>query len=70
MPIMDGIEFMEQYENMKGQFCCEIPIIVLSSSVNPKDTERLQKFGSVQYQYVKPLSENIVQQIMSKYFPA
>lgn len=68
MPVMDGIEFLEQYEKIESTFKKHIRIIILSSSMNPKDTERIKKFESVQRHYTKPLSEDIVNEIITQYF--
>jgi CheY-like chemotaxis protein len=69
MPVMDGFEFLEQYEKIKDRLTPTILIIVLSSSMNPKDTERIKEFRSVQHHYIKPLSETMVAEIMDQYFP-
>ena len=37
MPVMNGIEFLEAFENVKNKFSPQIPIYVVSSSADSRD---------------------------------
>ncbi|WP_026998212.1 response regulator [Flectobacillus major] len=63
MPIMDGWEFLEEYANIKGKFEKEIPIYVVSSSINPSDIEKANSFEEVFGFITKPLTFDNLKQI-------
>lgn len=39
MPIMDGFQFVEEFEKLKPSFREKIKIVMLSTSINPSDLE-------------------------------
>ncbi len=62
MPVMDGWEFLEEYSKIKEKFEREIPIYVVSSSINPSDIEKAHGFAEVHGFVTKPLTfENLKQ---------
>ena len=56
MPIMDGFSFLEAFKKLPLSHPEKIKIIILSSSVDPKDRARAKAFGVDQY-LTKPISE-------------
>ena len=63
MPIMNGIEFLEEYKQMnitKGS----TRIIVLSSSDNEADIEKVKNLGVFEY-VTKPLTEEKLKQLFT-----
>ena len=56
MPIMDGFDFMEAFNQLHLSERDHVRIIVVSSSENPSDIEKAKQFGINQY-LVKPLKE-------------
>lgn len=60
MPIMDGWEFLTEFEKIKDQFNKEIPVFMLTSSLNTSDESKAQTFESVKGYITKPCKgENI-----------
>jgi CheY-like chemotaxis protein len=68
MPVMDGFEFLEEYENLAPALNPEIRIVMLSSSGNPVDLERLKSFSREYKYYFKPLSSDIIKEVMADNF--
>src|SRR5688572_13677837 len=55
MPVMDGFEFLERYKDLNIPNKSSIIIVMLTTSTNPNDTERLNKTGVAGY-INKPLT--------------
>lgn len=56
MPIMDGFGFLDAFNKMEHPEKSKSKIIVLTSSHNSADMERVRKFGITKYM-TKPLQE-------------
>lgn len=56
MPEMNGIEFMESFNQINFNSNTDVKIVVLTSSENPKDKEKLLGLGVNGY-LLKPLTE-------------
>ncbi len=57
MPIMDGWQFLNEYEKIYPTLKKDVTIYILSSSNNPKDIEKAQDFEKVSGYLTKPISE-------------
>ncbi|MFN6945614.1 MAG: response regulator [Cytophagaceae bacterium] len=67
MPVMNGFEFLEQFN--KEKLCSNDPVIImLTTSTNEKDIDNLKNFSSVSGYINKPLTEDKIRQIVEKYF--
>lgn len=55
MPVMDGFEFLERYLGKEGKRENCAPVVMLSSSINPKDVTRAMDSGASLF-LDKPLS--------------
>ena len=66
MPIMDGWEFLEKFENELYANYPNIKIILLSSSVDPSDIEKSNQFPMVLEFMSKPLSKEILKIVAEK----
>lgn len=64
MPVMDGFEFLEAFNNLPLPGKEQVKIIVLSSSVHPKDIERARQLGAHRY-LRKPLEQKSLVEIMA-----
>lgn len=60
MPLMDGFQFLEEFEKLSNVIRKKCKIVMLTSSINPQDFSRSKKYDSVWLYLNKPLShENI-----------
>jgi CheY-like chemotaxis protein len=61
MPLMDGFQFLEEFEKLSNATKKKCKIIMLTSSINPQDFNRSKKYENVKLYLNKPLShESIV----------
>lgn len=67
MPIMDGWEFLIEFAKLDKKLQNRI-IILLSTSGNPDDATKSLKFECVSEFLCKPLTEDIIRNIIEKYF--
>ncbi|MBC7439034.1 MAG: response regulator [Flavobacterium sp.] len=66
MPIMDGWEFLEKFENELYANYPNIKIILLSSSIDPSDIKKSNQFPMVLEFMSKPLSKEILKIVAEK----
>lgn len=70
MPLMDGWEFLEEYEKLRVSFQKDIHILMLTSSISPEDIEK-SKTHELVFEFVtKPLSIEKLNDIKSSLMPA
>ncbi len=67
MPRMNGWEFLENYKHLNVTHK-QIIIVMLTTSANPADIERAQKIAEVNGFKVKPLTAEMLDEIMETYF--
>jgi len=61
MPLMDGFQFLDEFEKLGNPAKKKCAIIMLTSSINPQDFSRSKKYPNVKRYLNKPLShESIV----------
>ncbi len=68
MPRMNGWEFLEQYKKLLPQQRASNIIVMLSTSANPNDLRRAAENPFVMEYHDKPLSEESLATIVSKYW--
>lgn len=61
MPILDGFQFIEEFEKMDPELVSAIRIVMLTSSINPSDIERSKQYRSVAGFIHKPLTEEAME---------
>ena len=65
MPAMDGWEFIDTYKKIpKGQ----VVMVMLTTSLNPDDEEKAKSIAEISDYKNKPLSKQIVLEILKNYF--
>lgn len=67
MPLMDGWDFMREYSQMQLNGAGP-KVIMLTSSINPKDEERASTIKELSGFRSKPLSYNVLNEIYDLYF--
>ncbi len=67
MPIMDGWEFLIEYEKIFPTLKKDVTIFILSSSDNPKDMKRAKEFEKVSGYLTKPISEAELEKLINSF---
>jgi CheY-like chemotaxis protein len=68
MPYMDGFEFLDKYQQLDNERKVGITLMMLSTSVNPKDIEKSQHYPQ-QINFIdKPLTKEKITTIWVQYF--
>lgn len=57
MPVMNGLEFLAAFDEIKGQFFPAVPIYMVSSSSDTNDTSTVAKYDTVKGYLVKPVQQ-------------
>ncbi|WP_419214217.1 response regulator [Maribacter sp. X9] len=64
MPLIDGFQFLDTYRGIKHKVKKDIPIYMLSSSLNPNDELRAKSFPEVLDYHIKPVAFEALQQMI------
>lgn len=64
MPVMDGFEFLEAYENLNEQYKGAIVVVMLTSSLHTQDQARAQELNELSGYINKPLNRERMMQIL------
>lgn len=67
MPIMSGIDFVEEFEKLSSEIQDKYIIVAFTSSMNKKDMNRMRSFKSVRYLFDKPLSQEALAPLLKDY---
>jgi CheY-like chemotaxis protein len=68
MPGLNGIQFLEAYQRLPLAESREIVIVMLSTSLHPRDVERIQGFNLVADFVTKPLTDAKMRSILTAHF--
>lgn len=69
MPKMNGWEFLEAYKELKAGQKAKVLVVMLTTSINPSDKKRAEQFPDIIGFNSKPLTEQMISQILDRYFP-
>jgi CheY-like chemotaxis protein len=64
MPVMNGWDFLHQFENIQSSFKQVPSIYILSSTIDPEDYERAKSYALVKDFISKPLSKESLEKII------
>lgn len=64
MPLINGFEFVEQFETLPQEIQDNYVIFMLSSSNNENDLNRLRNYRSVKHLFNKPLTRKSLSQLI------
>jgi CheY-like chemotaxis protein len=70
MPGMNGWEFLEEYSKLDEELQQGIVVIMLTTSENAEDKKKAMKWGFTSDFKTKPLTKEMMEEIVNKYFPA
>ena len=68
MPKMNGWEFLEEYKHIDPKRKARITILMLTTSANPADIKRAAEMEDVTGYKTKPLSVDMLNEILQNYF--
>ncbi len=57
MPLMNGFQFLDEYEKLSEEFRKKIKIVMLTTSSNPSDLNKAAKNKNVSFVINKPLTK-------------
>ncbi len=66
MPIMNGFQFVEAFEELPDEVKTNYSIYVISSSINDRDLNRVNTYASVKQFLNKPLNSNTLCALLQK----
>ena len=69
MPKMNGWEFLEQYKHLGIAQKAKVLILILTTSANPDDIKRSKEIQEVTGFESKPLSKELLTEILQQHFP-
>jgi CheY-like chemotaxis protein len=65
MPLMDGFQFLDEFDKLGNTVRKKCNIFMLTSSINPQDNARSKKYSSVRQYLNKPLTLDVIQGLAS-----
>ncbi len=60
MPLMDGFQFLDEFEKFGSVVKKKCKIVMLTSSINPQDFNKAKKYHNVKLYLNKPLSQESI----------
>jgi CheY-like chemotaxis protein len=63
MPLMDGFQFLEEFNKLKDSTKEKCKIVMLTSSINPQDVSKSKKYDAVKKYLNKPLSQESLSEL-------
>lgn len=64
MPIMDGFQFMDEYDKIKSKLAKNITIFMVSSSVDPVDMDRAKNINAITDYLLKPIKSDDLKELV------
>ena len=68
MPAMDGWEFLDEYKQLKKEQQGKVIIIMLTTSLNPDDSIRAGKIPEISGFAIKPLTAELIDEVLKEHF--
>lgn len=67
MPVMNGIQFLEAYQQLPPAQQCAVVVVMLTTSVHPQDRQRTEELPVAEF-LSKPLTQQQVERVLNEYF--
>jgi CheY-like chemotaxis protein len=68
MPRMNGFEFLEEYRKQDEKLKSSVTVVILTTSLNPDDRTRAFQYNEIKEFLIKPLTVEIVNELIEKHF--
>lgn len=65
MPVMDGFEFLEAYEDLESKYKADIVVVMLTSSLHSSDKNKASNLKALEGYINKPLSKERMMEILN-----
>ena len=65
MPLMDGFQFLDEFDKLSEETKSKCSIVMLTSSINPQDVNKSKKYSYVKKYINKPLSQENIQKLFN-----
>ena len=66
MPVLDGFDFLNEFSDLSNNIINSISVVILTSSNNPNDKNKVELNSDVLHFLSKPLNEEKLQLIREK----
>lgn len=63
MPLMDGFQFLDEFEKLLDATKSKCKIVMLTSSINPQDVNKSREYAYVKKYINKPLSQENLEKL-------
>lgn len=63
MPLMDGFQFLDEFEKLSEETKKRCNVIMLTSSINPQDVNKSKKYSYVKKYINKPLTQENLEKL-------
>jgi CheY-like chemotaxis protein len=67
MPVMNGFEFVENFEKLSAELKKNYHMYMLSSSINENDIARVKGYASVRHFLNKPLTNDTIKAVLEEF---
>jgi CheY-like chemotaxis protein len=68
MPGMNGWEFLSEYNKLDEKLKCQAVVVMLTTSENPDDKTKAKAMNVASDFKTKPLTQEMLKEIVGKYF--
>lgn len=65
MPIMNGWEFLDEYKNCRHDISKKTIVYIISSSVDPRDLERVKDYNQIDTYILKPITPDDLGKVLN-----
>ena len=64
MPILNGFDFIRDFQQVASKINKKIKIVMLTSSINAEDVEIAKSFPEISNYFIKPIKHRDLEKIM------